>query len=129
MNSGDVVKTTQVCNEVGNSEYSAWCMDNVARQIHPLTLGNPAKAFELCQQVGADWYDNCVIVNAGSFYSVGGRAEAIFICSQVPATLKTECIGRLIGQIAADPIEKSEKEKICQKLETPFNSQCLTSIN
>ncbi|KKQ35444.1 MAG: hypothetical protein US51_C0005G0007 [Microgenomates group bacterium GW2011_GWA2_37_6] len=129
MNKGDVVKTAQICQEVGNPQYTEWCMDNVARQIHPLTLGNPNMTFQLCQQVGPDWYDKCVLVNAGSFYSVGGRSEAISICSQVPATIKPECFERLIGQIVSDPLKKEEREKICQKLEQPYSSKCLSSLS
>lgn len=129
MNNGDIVKTTKLCEEIGNEEHTAWCMDNVARQIHPLTQGNPATAFQLCQQVGPNWYNNCVIVNAGSFYSVGGRDESIFICAQLPSNLKSECFQRLIGQIASDPIEKDKKESICQKIEEPFRGQCLATIN
>ena len=128
MNGGDIAKTTQICEGINNDQYTAWCMDNIARQIHPLTNGDPVKSFQLCQQVGSKWYDNCVVVNAGSFYSVGGRDEAIFICSQVPPELKSECYQRIIGQIISDPILKSEKEKLCQKLELPFKNQCSSGI-
>jgi len=128
MNNGDIVKTSQLCQEVGNAEYVAWCMDNVARQIHPLTNGDPAKSFELCQQAGADWYDNCLVVNAGSFYSVGGRDQAIFICQNVPSYLKNECYQRIIGQIVSDPIDVEQKQILCQKIEQPFNGQCLSGI-
>lgn len=124
MNGGDVAKTAQSCQAVENEQYVAWCMDNLARQIHPLTNGDPAKSFQLCQQEGPKWYDNCLVVNAGSFYSVGGRDEAIFICKNVPQHLKGDCYQRVIGQIVADPIEKSQKEVICQRLEQPFNQQC-----
>ena len=131
MNNGDMVKTSELCQAVENSEYVAWCMDNVARQIHPLTNGDPAKSFELCQQAGIAWYDNCLVVNAGSFYSVGGRDQAIFICQNVPPHLKQECYQRIIGQIISDPIDVGQKQTLCQKLEQPFNRQCasgLTSI-
>lgn len=128
MNNGDIVKTTQICENIGNEQYTTWCMDNIARQIHPLTNGDPAKSFQFCQQVGQKWYNNCVVVNAGAFYSVGGRDEAIFICSQVPSQLKNECYQRIIGQIVSDPIEKSEKEKLCQKIELPFKDQCLSGL-
>lgn len=128
MNSGDVAKTAEVCQGSGNDQYTSWCMDNLARQIHPLTNGDPAKAFQLCQQEGPDWYNNCLVVNAGSFYSVGGRDEAIFICQNVHAQLKQECYQRVIGQIVSDPIEKARKESFCQKIEQPFKSQCLSSI-
>ena len=129
MNNGDLAKTTQICEGTGNEQYTAWCMDNLARQIHPLTNGDPAKSFELCQKEGPNWYDNCLVVNAGSFYSVGGRGEAIFICQNVPGNLKSECYQRLIGQIASDPITKAERQKICQVIEQPFNNQCLSSVN
>ncbi|MEK7617394.1 MAG: hypothetical protein AAB414_05070 [Patescibacteria group bacterium] len=128
MNSNDIVKTTELCEGVGNEQYVAWCMDNVARQIHPLTNGDPIKTFELCQQVGQRWYDNCIVVNAGSFYSVGGKEQAIFICQNVPPHLKGECYQRIIGQIVSDPIERSEKEKLCQKLEGPYQSQCFDPL-
>lgn len=129
MNNGDMVKTSKLCQEAGNDQYEAWCMDNVARQIHPLTLGEPSKSFELCQQAGQKWYDNCLVVNAGSFYSVGGRDQAIFICKNVPPQLKGECYQRIIGQIVSDPIEKSEKDKLCQKIEIPYNRECFTGLS
>jgi len=129
MNKGDMVKTSELCQEVENSEYVAWCMDNVARQIHPLTLGDPAKSFRLCQDAGTDWYDNCLVVNAGSFYSVGGRDQAIFICQNVPPHLKNECYQRVIGQIVSDPIDVRQKQSLCQKIEQPFNNQCLSGLN
>ncbi len=129
MNNGDIAKTSQICQNAGNDQYTAWCMDNVARQIHPLTNGDPSKAFELCKQEGADWYNNCLVVNAGSFYSVGGRGEAVFICKQVPPDLKQECYQNLIGQIVGDPIDKQSKQKICQDLDSPFNGQCFSGIS
>ena len=128
MNGGSIEKTATTCQETGNEEFEAWCMDNLARQIHPLTNGNPAKSFELCQQEGPDWYDNCLVVNAGSFYSVGGRDEAIFICQNVPGNLKAECYQRVISQIISDPIEKNQKDRLCQILEIPFKNQCLSGI-
>jgi len=129
MNNGDLVKTSSLCQEAGNEEYEAWCMDNLARQIHPLTNGDPAKSFELCKQAGQKYYDNCVIVNAGSFYSVGGRDQAIFICQNVPPDLKPECYQRVTGQIVSDPIDKKDRENLCQRLETPYNNQCLSTLS
>ena len=128
MNGGDLEKTTTTCEEAGNDTYTAWCMDNLARQIHPLTNGDPAKSFELCQKEGPNWYNNCLVVNAGSFYSVGGRDQAIFICQNVPGDLKPECYHLIIGQIASDPIDRNQKQQICQRLEQPFAGQCLSQI-
>ena len=129
MNGGDIPKTTKLCEEVGNEQYTAWCMDNIARQIHPLTNGEPSKAFELCQQVGQKWYDNCLVINAGSFYSVGGRDQAIFICQNIPPHLKPECYQRVVSQIVFDPIDKKHKEELCQNIEAPFNQQCLSQLS
>lgn len=132
MNNGDIPKTSKICQDVGNDQYTKWCMDNLARQIHPLTNGDPAKAFELCKQEGEDWYGNCLVVNAGSFYSVGGRGEAIFLCKMIAPDLKQECYQNIIGQIISDPIDKKMKERICQDIENPYTSQCfsgLTSLN
>ena len=129
MNNGDLVKTSSLCQEAGNDQYEVWCMDNIARQIHPLTNGDPAKSFELCKQAGQKYYDNCLVVNAGSFYSVGGRDQAIFICQNVPPNLKPECYQRLTGQIISDPIDKKERENLCQKLESPYNNQCTSTLS
>ncbi len=129
MNNGDMKKTSALCQAVGNQQYEQWCMDNVARQIHPLTNGDPAKSFELCQSTGEKYYDNCLVVNAGSFYSVGGRDQAIFICQNVPQQLKGECYQRVIGQIISDPIDKGQREFWCKRIEQPFQSQCLSGLN
>lgn len=129
MNNGDISKTANLCENTGNEQYTSWCIDNLGRQIHPLTNGDPEKAFSLCQQIGANWYNNCLVVNAGSFYSVGGRDEALYICSHVPSELKPECYQRLIGQIISDPIEKNAKDGICRKVEQPFSAQCLSGLS
>ena len=128
MNGGDIAKTAETCQQIGNDQYTAWCMDNLARQIHPLTNGDPAKTFELCQGEGKDWYDNCLVINAGSFYSVGGREQAIFICQNVPSNLKQQCYETIIGQVGGDSISKQDKEKICQNMEQPFQTQCLSQL-
>lgn len=129
MYKNDIPKTSETCQKITNPQYVEWCMDNLARQIHPLTNGDPAKAFQLCQQEGQKWYDNCLVVNAGSFYSVGGRDQAIFICQNVPPNLKPLCYENIIGQIVSDPIGNSQKQQICQKIEQPFQNQCLSGIN
>lgn len=126
---GDIPKTAQVCQQIGNSQHTLWCMDNLARQIHPLTNGDVQKSFSLCQQVGSAWYDHCVVVNAGAYYSVGGRKEAISICQNVLPNIKPQCYQLVLGQLISDPIEKGEKAKLCQTLEAPYNSQCSNLIS
>lgn len=129
MQNGDIAKTAEICQKAGNQQYVAWCMDNLARQIHPLTNGDPAQSFELCKLEGKDWYDNCLVVNAGSFYSVGGRDQALYICQNVPISVKQDCYQTVIGQVIGDPIDKNQKMNICRKIETPFNNQCLSGLS
>jgi hypothetical protein len=128
MESGDIKKTSEICQQVGNKQYEVWCMDNVARQIHPITQGDPAKSFELCKDAGENYYKNCLVVNAGAFYSVGGRDQAIFICKNVPSELKQECYGTVLGQVGGDSIDQSSKQKLCQTMEQPFQQQCLSFL-
>ena len=90
--------------------------------------GDPGKPFELCKQEGDKWYDNCLVVNAGSFYSVGGREQALFICQNVPAHLKEECYQRVVSQIISDPIDKKQKEVLCQRVEAPYQQSCFGAL-
>lgn len=128
MHQGDISKTASICQEIGNEQYTILCMDNLARQIHPLTNGDPAKSFELCKLEGEGWYNNCLIVNAGSFYSVGGREQAIFICQNLQPEVKGECYQKIIPQIISEPIEKDKKLEICRKINDPLQTQCLSGV-
>lgn len=129
MNNGDLVKTSEVCQKVGNPEYTEWCMDNLARQIHPLTNGDITKVFSMCPVVGDTWREKCITVNAGSYYSVGGRNEAIAICQRVLPQTKESCYNTILGQLIPDPIPTEQKTALCQQLEPPFGQTCLSQIN
>lgn len=128
MNEGSIEKTAKICKEAENEQHRLWCMDNLARQIHPLTNGDIVKVFSLCPLVGEEWREHCVSVNAGAYYSVGGRNEAIAVCQRVLPQTKTDCYGKLVGQIISDPIGKEEKGAFCQMLEPPFREQCLSGL-
>lgn len=128
MNGGDIVKTSQLCQKIKNAEYVTWCMDNLARQIHPLTNGDITKVFTLCPLVGDQWRESCVVVNAGSYYSVGGREQAIAICNQALPQTKGQCYQTVISQIISDPIKSEEKNNLCKKLEPQFREQCLAQV-
>ncbi len=129
MNKGDIAKTAQICQQIGDPQYTTWCMDNLARQIHPLTNGDIIKVFTLCPLVGDAWRESCITVNAGAYYSVGGRDEAIAVCQRAIPQTKTECYQLVLSQIISDPITKDEKVALCQKLEQPFNNQCLSQLS
>ncbi|MEK7188761.1 MAG: hypothetical protein AAB685_02830 [Patescibacteria group bacterium] len=128
MNSGDIAKTSEVCQKIDNLQYVEWCMDNLARQIHPLTAGDIIKVFSICPLVGEAWREHCVVINAGAYYSVGGRDEAMAICQRVLPATKGLCYQNILGQIISDPINKDEKIPLCQKMEMPFRDQCLSQL-
>lgn len=128
MNGGNIQKTSEICQKIENPQQVEWCMDNLARQIHPLTNGDIVKVFSLCPLVGDAWREHCITVNAGSYYSVGGRDEAIAICQRVIPGTKEQCYQIILGQIISDTIKAEEKARLCQKLEQPFQSQCLSGL-
>ena len=123
---GDIVKTRETCEAIGNWQYTIWCMDNLARQIHPLTNGNINQVFNLCGQLGDYWKDNCVVVNAGSFFSVGDADSAIGICKMIATAAVYECFNNVIGQIATEPVDNKQKKDLCRKIGGgQFENQCL----
>lgn len=122
---GDIAKTWQTCERIGHSQYTIWCMDNLARQIHPLTEGEIQKVFDLCQYVGNYWRENCIIVNAGSYYSVGDRRAGIDICHQIIPPAQAACFQLIISQIATDRLTSQEKKEFCRKIGGNFEKQCL----
>ncbi|MBI3290510.1 hypothetical protein HYZ78_03890 [Candidatus Microgenomates bacterium] len=129
MNGGDIAKTSEICQQIDNPQYVEWCMDNLARQIHPLTNGDITKVFSLCPLVGDAWREHCVSVNAGAYYSVGGRNEAIAVCRTAIPQTKPKCYELVVGQIISDPIEPKQKFGLCQQLEEPHRSQCLSQTS
>lgn len=128
MYNSDIQKTAQLCQKIDNPQYAEWCMDNLARQIHPLTNGDIARVFSLCPLVGDAWREHCVSVNAGAYYSVGGRQEAIALCQRAIPQTKPQCYSLVSSQISSDPIDKKQKISLCQQLEPPFREQCLSQI-
>jgi len=93
-----------------------------------LTNGDITRVFTLCPLVGDAWREHCVAVNAGAYYSVGGRQEAIGVCRQAIPQTKQQCYTLVLGQIISDPIDKSQKDRLCQQLEPPFRDQCLSQL-
>lgn len=129
MNKGDLAKTSEICQKIDNSQYVEWCMDNLARQIHPLTNGDIIKVFSLCPLVGDAWREHCISVNAGAYYSVGGRNEAIAVCQRAISATKPKCYETVLSQIISDPIAKKDKITLCQILEMPYRNQCLSQLS
>jgi hypothetical protein len=127
---GDVARTRSACEKAGNPQRVAWCMDNLARQIHPLTAGDVDKVYELCRQVGPTWQEKCVVVNAGSYYSVGDAETAIGVCRGALSPLaKTDCYNVVVGQLIPDTNrDRTSKETLCRSLEEGYQAACLTQV-
>ena len=123
---GDVPKTRDLCEKAGNTQYTLWCIDNLARQIHPLTNGKVEKVFELCAQMGPYWQEKCVVVNAGSYYSVGDPTSAVAICrGKLSSAAKTDCYETVVGQLLPDiNLSRGEKGSICRSMEPGYRESC-----
>ena len=124
MYSGDIEKTAKTCEGIGNRTYVEWCFDNLARQIHPLTNGDTTQVVPLCSQLGDYWREGCIIVNAGAYYSVGGRKESIAVCNELVIPAQNICFEKIMGQIIGDTLTIPEKLDWCDKLPDPFKSTC-----
>ncbi|HLD26113.1 MAG TPA: hypothetical protein VJC05_03670 [Candidatus Andersenbacteria bacterium] len=127
---GDIAKTRESCEHIGNPQYTEWCVDNLARQIHPLTAGDVGKVYSLCSEVGPFWREKCIVVNAGSYYSVGDPATAIAVCrGQLSPPAKTDCYQTVAGQLIADiNIDVTQKEELCRQMEMGYNENCLQQL-
>lgn len=127
---GDIARTQELCEKAGNVQYTEWCIDNLARQIHPLTAGDVGQVLKLCSEVGPYWYEKCVVVNAGSYYSVGDPVTAITVCqTPLSPSAKTDCYNTVMGQLVSDiNIDQRGKEKLCQTMEEGYREECLGQI-
>lgn len=128
MNNGDIGKTAWGCGGAEKSEYIEWCMDNLARQIHPLTNGDINMSFSLCSILGEYWREKCIIVNAGSFYSVGDSQSAIAICQRIIPPAQPECFAGVAGQIVGDTVDNREKQARCEALGGVYARDCLEQL-
>lgn len=130
MNQGDIVKTKEICEQTGNRQHTEWCFDNLARQLHPLTAGDTNKVFSLCAMLGEYWREGCIIVNAGSYYSVGDGEAAVRICNQIAPQAQPACFQNVIGQLVPDPNPSAEQKRaLCQQVTNPqFAQTCLSQI-
>ncbi|MBI2327656.1 hypothetical protein HYU92_05060 [Candidatus Curtissbacteria bacterium] len=128
MNKGDLKKTGEVCNAIKNHQNRAWCMDNLARQIHPLTEGHVEKAYSLCEALPSQWYQECVIVNAVSYFSVGDPQTGIRVCNQFPNQGQPACTNRIIPMITSGNFDTVTKRSLCNLLQPEFSGKCQRSI-
>lgn len=123
MSGGDLSGSALACEGIGVNQHQEWCLDNLSRQIHALSNNDIGKVFALCQTLG-DWRDKCIVVNAGAYYSVGGRHLALDICRLVVSSQKPNCYANVISQFAAEPLPASDRVQFCQRVEKDFAPGC-----
>lgn len=123
---GDLKKTAEACDAVGDARYRNSCYDNFARQINPLTRGETARVFSLCGfATGAERQDDCALSNMTAFWSVGDRKTPFAVCAAIPERAQDTCYRRLAGMIgyyyAALP---PERKLYCARLPKAYQTQC-----
>lgn len=124
----DLVKTAQLCEATANQKYTAWCIDNLARQIHPLTEGHVDRVWQLCSQIGKPNLETCVKVNAISFYSVGDRPRGIDVCNTLAPTPRSQCLQPVVDYLLMDNITRDEKQKLCLRIVGYDQQSCLERL-
>ncbi len=128
MEGGDIVKTARLCEQIKNNQYVTWCIDNLARQIHALTNGQAQQVFNMCSAIGQYWKENCIVINAGSFYSVGDFKTSLSICQQIAPIAQNQCFEQLKSQIVGDNVESKIKKDRCSQIGGNYAKNCLSQI-
>jgi len=125
---GDIKKTAQLCDQVGNSQYTDWCYDNLDRQIHPLTEGSTNKVLSLCGILPQDRQPTCVHVNAVSYYSVGDPAMALKVCAVMQGEARLGCFDVITNYISGDGSDISKKQQLCSQLQNEDANRCFSKL-
>ncbi len=128
MNNLDLTITAQLCEAVGNKQYTEWCIDNLARQIHPLTESSINKVWQLCTQIGQHNLQTCVMVNAISYYSVGDRPLGIDVCNTLAQSPRSQCLVPIINYLIGDNVTKNQKEELCRRIAGYDQTSCLERL-
>ena len=128
MHNSDLVITAQLCEAIGNRQYTAWCIDNLSRQIHPLTESNINKVWQLCSQIGQHNLTTCVMINAVSYYSVGDRPLGIDVCNTLDPTWRSQCLVPIINYLLSDNIAKNQKTDLCRRIIGNDQIACLERL-
>lgn len=113
----DLVKVAKECLKLTNNIYQTTCFDALARQIHPLTNGNPNEVFRLCGLMTKDWINPCIFSILKAEFGVGGRVLPFTLCQQIEEDGKGGCHQALSDIIKAyynnNP---QEKTKLCKQI-------------
>ena len=123
---GDIKKVGELCLKVKNTEHQRMCFDGLARQIHPIALGQSGKTFELCNLMpNQKWNDYCVVINAGSSYAVGDRTVPFAICGASGEGARNDCYSRVFGIMSSYRKPKEDLKPYCaQIIQEEYRQRC-----
>lgn len=118
---GNIKKVAdEICSNIKNTEHQRMCFDGLARQIHPLTKGEPEKTIELCELMpSTGWVDFCVSVNAEASYSVGDRDVPFKTCALASKDGESSCYNRLFSSMGAYKKPGEDLNGLCKKITEP----------
>lgn len=128
MYGSDLVKTANLCEAIGNTQHKEWCLDNLARQIHPLTESNINKVWELCGQMGQRNLEKCVMINAISYYSVGDKSLGVDVCNTLAPAARNQCLVPVVNYLIGDNIDKNQKLDLCRRIVGNDQISCLERL-
>lgn len=114
---GNTARVATVCEALADNEHRGYCLNGLARQIHPLTKSDPHAALSYCNDVSLLNQLGCVISIASADYSVGGRELPFSICGLVPDTQQDVCyreIMRLIEPSECGLFTEEERQAQCE---------------
>lgn len=114
---GDIPRIATVCQKVTDPNWQSICYDGLARQIHPITQGQPAMVMQLCGQVTESWVSKCIASNVRASFSVGDRDTVFKICPQAPSEDQQECYQSLDSVMRAYLPNLSDRQAFCDRIQ------------
>jgi hypothetical protein len=120
--SGNIDKVAKECEDIVAKEYQDTCFDSLARQINPITQGNPQIVFDLCNKMPVGWKNQCVNSNVSAFFSVGDRQIPFTLCEMIPQSGAQSCYEILQQRINSYTANLEERAALCGKVPKDFRS-------
>ena len=122
---GDIKRIGEECLKVTNSEYRKTCFDSVARQIHPLTEGNPEKVFSMCGLIPKEWQDACIASIAKAAFTVGDRVLPFTLCNKLEGRGQDTYYELLIPTMKAYIPDREKRSDVCKEINPlEWKNQC-----
>jgi len=122
MFSGNIDKVAKACEDIEAKEYQDTCFDSLARQINPITQGNPQHVFDLCNKMPVGWKNQCVNSNVSAFFSVGDRQIPFTLCEMIPESGTRSCYELLQQRINSYVANLEERTSLCLRVPQAYRS-------